>query len=80
MVIGEGFVNHQEHDAGEESEGQADKNGDLRKTEVSVTESQLMRFQATHAAFSTWSQEAVWYIGKGQAPRELAVSWLDKDT
>lgn len=31
VVIGEGFVNHQEHNAGEESEGQADKNGDLKE-------------------------------------------------
>lgn len=31
MVIGEGFVNHQEHNAGKESKGQADKNGDLRE-------------------------------------------------
>lgn len=29
VVIGEGFVNHQEHDAGEEREGQADQDGDL---------------------------------------------------
>ena len=29
MVVGEGFVNHQEHDAGEEREGQADEDGDL---------------------------------------------------
>lgn len=31
MVIGEGFVNHQEHNAGEKSKGQADKNGDLKE-------------------------------------------------
>lgn len=29
MVIGEGFVNHQEHNAGEEGQSQDDQNGDL---------------------------------------------------
>lgn len=29
MVVGEGFVNHQEHDAGEEGQGQDDQDGNL---------------------------------------------------
>lgn len=29
MVVGEGFVNHQEHDTGEEGQSQDDQNGDL---------------------------------------------------
>lgn len=29
MVVGEGFVNHQEHDAGEEGQSQDNENGDL---------------------------------------------------
>lgn len=38
MVIGEGFINHQEHDAGEEGQGQDDQNRHLRagQTPVSV--------------------------------------------
>lgn len=35
MVISEGFVNHQEHDAGEEREGQADEDGDLEGKRIS---------------------------------------------
>lgn len=29
MVVGEGFVNHQKHDAGEEGQSQDNQNGDL---------------------------------------------------
>lgn len=29
MVVGEGFINHQEHNAGEEGQGQDDQNRDL---------------------------------------------------
>ena len=38
VVVGEGFVNHQEHDAGEEGQGQDDQNGHLEggQTLVSV--------------------------------------------
>lgn len=53
MVVGEGFVNHQEHNASEEGEGQADKNGDLegdRTESHTVGWSQLMCFQAIQAA------------------------------
>lgn len=31
VVIGKGFVNHQEHNASKEGKGQADKNGDLEE-------------------------------------------------
>lgn len=34
VVIGEGFINHEEHDAGKESEGQADEDGDLEENKT----------------------------------------------
>lgn len=41
MVVGEGFINHQEHDAGEEGQGQDDQNRHLEggQTLVSVCKS-----------------------------------------
>lgn len=38
MVVGEGFINHQEHDAGEEGQGKDDQNRHLKRgrTPVSV--------------------------------------------
>ena len=38
MVVGEGFINHQEHDAGEEGQGQDDQDRHLEggHTPVSV--------------------------------------------
>lgn len=41
MVVGEGFVNHQEHDAGEESQGQADEDGDLEENRTESHQPQL---------------------------------------
>lgn len=37
MVVGEGFVNHQEHDAGEEGQGQDDQNGHLGGGQMPVS-------------------------------------------
>lgn len=78
MVIGEGFVNHQEHNAGEESKGQADKNGDLKEDRTERHTDLAHALSGHNAAFGTWSQEAGWYVGngRGQAPRELNMSWL----
>lgn len=81
MVVGEGFVNHQEHNAGEEGEGQADKNGDLEEDRTeshTVGRSQLVYFPTIQAALSTGSQQAGSCVGKGrsQGPREFPASWL----
>lgn len=37
MVVGEGFIDHQEHDAGQEGQGQDDQNGHLEVGETVVS-------------------------------------------
>lgn len=37
MVVGEGFINHQEHDAGEEGQGQDDQNRHLERGQGPVS-------------------------------------------
>lgn len=80
MVVSEGFVNHQEHNASEKGEGQADKNGDLEEDRTeshTVGWSWFTYFQDMQVTLSTGSQQAGWCIGKGrsQGPREFPVSW-----
>lgn len=80
MVVCEGFVNHQEHNAGEEGKSQADKNGDLEenRTESHSRSVAAHVLQAIQAALSTGSQPAGSYVGKegSQGPREFPLSWL----
>lgn len=37
MIVGEGFINHQEHDAGEEGQGQDDQNRHLKRGQTPVS-------------------------------------------
>lgn len=78
VVIGEGFVNHQEHNAGEESEGQADKNGDL-KEDRTERHTDSAHAPSGHTYSLPHLESRGWLVcreGESQAPRELNVSWL----
>lgn len=67
MVIGEGFVDHQEHDAGEESEGQADEDGDLEGNNAESHPASALPPSAQHTgSLRILSRWATWRVRKSR--------------
>lgn len=76
MVIGEGFVNHQEHNAGEESKGQADKNGDLKehRTERHTDSAHAL---SGHTCSLRHLESRSWLVGReGEGPRTQGIEYV----